>query len=202
MIRVLLVDDHEAIREGLRTFIDQEPDMTVVADIADGSAAVEQATGTQADVVVLDLTMPGLGGLSITRLLRERCASAIVIFTRHNDDGYVRDLMSAGAMGYVLKQSPTSELLAAIRAAAAGTPYLDRSLPARSEGRGVHVTDREADVLRKAAIGLSNKEIAAALHISAKTVEVHKSHAMRKLNLRGRADIIRYALLHDWLREP
>ena len=202
MIRVLLVDDHEAIREGLRTLIDQEPDMTVVADIADGSAAVEQATGTQADVVVLDVTMPGLGGLTIARLLKERTPTAIVIYTRHNDDAYVRDLMMAGALGYILKQSPTSELLAAIRAAAAGTPYLDRSLPGRGEGRGVHVTDREADVLRKAAIGLSNKEIAAALHISAKTVEVHKSHAMRKLNLRGRADIIRYALLHDWLREP
>jgi len=202
MIRVLLVDDHEAIREGLRTLIDQEPDMTVVADIADGAAAVEQATGTQADVVVLDVTMAGLGGLSTAIRLKERTASAIVIFTRHNDDACVRDLMAAGALGYVLKQSPTSELVAAIRAAAAGNPYLDRSLPRRGDGRDVHVTDREADVLRKAALGLSNKEIAAALHISAKTVEVHKSHAMRKLNLRGRADIIRYALLHDWLREP
>jgi DNA-binding NarL/FixJ family response regulator len=131
--------------------------------------------------------------------------------TRYSDDPYVKELLSAGASGYVLKQSASTELLKAIRAAANGGKYLDSSLargvaPATTKRRGTTpqpvVTDREAEVLRRMAVGESNKDIANALDIAVKTVEVHKANAMRKLGLAGRIDVVKYALLQGWLRDP
>src|SRR5205814_4160874 len=132
----------------------------------------------------------------------------IVALTRHDDDAYVQELIAAGAAGYVLKQSPSAELLQAIRVAASGGRYLDPALPPSDRPRDPRrrastptITDREVEVLRLTALGHSNKEIASTLHISVKTVEVHKANAMRKLNLRGRTDVIRYAVLNEWLRD-
>jgi DNA-binding NarL/FixJ family response regulator len=206
MIRVLLAEDHETVRQALCMLIEAEPDMEVVGEAANGSQAIEHATALRPDVVVLDLTMPGVSGLSAARPLAQ--IAKLVALTRHDDDAYVQELLAAGAVGYVLKQSASTELLRAIRTAAAGGRYLDPALPAPTQPRDPRrraatplVTDREKAVLRLMAIGHSNKEIGAALEISVKTVEVHKANAMRKLGLQGRTDVVRYASLNGWLRE-
>ncbi len=209
MITVLLAEDHETVREGLRLLVNAQDDMTVVAEASDGRAAVERAHAAQPNVVVLDLSMPEVGGLAAARTLRESVPdAAIVTLTRHSDSSYVHQLMQAGASGYVLKQSPSDELLKAIRAAASGDQYMDAALsnlpPVRTRRQpgASPITDRETAVLRFMAVGHSNKQIAATLGISVKTVEVHKSNAMRKLSLNGRADVIRYAALNGWLQDP
>jgi two-component system, NarL family, response regulator NreC len=207
MIRILLVDDHETVREGLRLLVDAQPDMTVVADAGNGRAAIERAAALKPDVVVLDLTMPDMNGLATAKALKG--STTIVALTRHDDDAYVQELIAAGAAGYVLKQSSSAELLQAIRVAASGGRYLDPALPPPNHPRDPHrragtptITERELEVLRLVAVGHSNKDIASQLDISIKTVEVHKANAMRKLNLRGRTDVVRYAVLNEWLRDP
>lgn len=210
-IRVLLAEDHETVRQGLKLLIDGQPDMEVVGEAGDGRAAVAQAGSLHPNVAVVDVSMPEMNGLEATRAIRQAApAAAIVALTRYTDDAYVQELIRAGALGYVLKQSPSRELVDAVRAAAAGRPHLDRSLAARvagtisaTRGRAVpsRITDREAEVLRLMALGHSNKEIASELTLSVKTVEVHKANAMRKLRLSGRTDVVRYALLQGWLRD-
>ncbi len=205
-IRVLLADDHETVRQGLKLLIEAQPDMTVIGEAGDGLVAVERAASLRPDVVVLDVSMPQMNGLAAARRLKEQLPSiTIVALTRYADVAYVKELTAAGAAGYVLKQSASEELLQAIRSAAAGSHYLDRAVrpaqpSATMKGRP-HVTDREAEVLRLMALGHSNKEIGATLSISVKTVEVHKANAMRKLQLRGRIDIVKYAQLRGWLTD-
>jgi two-component system, NarL family, response regulator NreC len=210
MIKVLLAEDHETVREGLRLLLNGQPDMTVVAEASDGRAAVEQARALHPHVVVLDLTMPRMNGLSAAKVLHDSVpTAAVVALTRHDDQAYVQELMAAGAAGYVLKASASGELLKAIRAAVAGQRYVDPAVREiesdfgrrRRRAKTPIVTDREREVLRRTAVGHSNKEIAAALDISVKTVEVHKANAMRKLNLRGRVDVMRYAALNGWLQD-
>jgi DNA-binding NarL/FixJ family response regulator len=208
-LRILLADDHLTVRHGLKLLIDSQADMKVVAEASDGAAAVQQAVTTKPDVVVMDISMPGMTGLVATRKLKElQPQVAIVTLTRHSDDAYLQELLRAGAAGYVLKQSPPSELLQAIRAAAGGGQYLDSALTARvtakylatEKTKADHaVTERESEVLRLIASGYSNKEIAARLALSVKTIEAHKANAMRKLGLTGRIDIVKYAVLQGWL---
>jgi DNA-binding NarL/FixJ family response regulator len=161
----------------------------------------------------MDLSMPEMNGLAATQAIkRESPETKIVALTRHDDAAFVDELNKAGASAYVLKQSPSRELLDAVRIAAIGGSYLDASLRARAERpgpdsnsrgrRAPSVSDREKHVLRMMAVGHSNKEIAQALGITIKTVEVHKANAMRKLRLRGRIDVVRFAILHGWLQEP
>src|SRR5689334_13308599 len=212
VLRVLLADDHVTVRHGLKLLIDSQPDMRVVAEASDGEAAVQRALALKPDVVVMDISMPGMTGLVATRKLKQRQPDlAIVTLTRHGDDAYLQELLRAGVSGYVLKQSDPSELLHAIRTAAAGGQYLDSSLTARVTARflaseskavgksGAAVSERESEVLRLIASGYSNKEIAARLALSVKTVEAHKANAMRKLDLAGRIDIVKYAALQGWL---
>ena len=208
MIRVLLVDDHETVRDGLRLLVDAQPDMTVVGEAGDGRAALDRLTTAKPDVVVLDLTMPGMSGLDTAKALKSVAQVEVIALTRHDDDAYVQELIACGAAGYVLKQSPSDELLHAIRTVASGGRHFDPALPpadhARDPRRRVTtptVTPRELEVLRLTAVGHSNKEMASQLNISIKTVEVHKANAMRKLNLRGRTDVVRYAVMKKWLRE-
>jgi two-component system response regulator NreC len=208
MIRVLLVEDHETVREGLRLLVDGQPDMRVVGEAGEGKAAIEQARTLKPDVVVLDLTMRGMNGLTAAKVLHTSLASAAVVaLTRHDDHAYVQELLAAGACGYVLKQSASSELLKAIRAAVLRERYIDPALGDVDVDRPRRATtpiisNRERQVLRQMAVGRSNKEIAATLEISVKTVEVHKANAMRKLDLHGRTDVMRYAALNGWLQEP
>jgi DNA-binding NarL/FixJ family response regulator len=159
----------------------------------------------------MDISMPGMNGLVATRALRQYLPStAIVTLTRHSDDAYVQELLRAGVSGYVLKQSAPTELLQAIRAAAAGGQHLDSTLTARMTARVLGradklkrpvatLSERESEVLRLIASGYSNKEIAGQLSLSVKTVEAHKANAMRKLGLGGRIDIVKYAVLQGWL---
>jgi DNA-binding NarL/FixJ family response regulator len=213
-LRILLADDHAILRQGLKLLIDTQADMTVVGEVADGNSVLKQAEALNPDVVVMDISMPGMNGLVATRTLKSiQPDSVIVILTRHGDDAYLQELLRAGADGYVLKQSAASELVQAIRATAARNQYLDSALTARvtagflaksgrrAQATGVSLSDREAEVLRLIAAGYSNKEIAAQLELSVKTVEVHKANASRKLGLKGRIDIVKYALLQGWLSD-
>jgi DNA-binding NarL/FixJ family response regulator len=213
-LRILLADDHVVVRHGLKLLIDEQPDMKVIAEAGDGETAVQHAVKLKPDVIVMDISMPGMNGLVATRKLRYlQPNAAIVTLTRHTDDAYLQELLRAGVSGYVLKQSAPAELLQAIRAAAAGGQYLDSALTSRitaaflgkqakpkAQSSAV-ISDREAEVLRLIASGYSNKEIAARLDLSVKTVEAHKSNAMRKLDLTGRIDIVNYALLQGWLQQ-
>lgn len=209
-MRLLLVDDHETVRDGLRLLFQTQSDIDVVQHVADGETAIELVRSAAPDVVVLDLSMPGMSGFAVATSIRAQAPQvAIVVLTRHTEPAFVEQLLAAGARGYVLKQSPFDELLAAVRAAARGEPYVDRSLVSptgRTPGGASlpapsRVSEREMQVLRLSAIGQSNKEVATALAIAVKTVEVHKSSAMRKLQLHDRAEMLRFAALKGWLRD-
>ena len=210
-LRILLADDHVTVRHGLKLLIDSEPDMKVVAEASDGEAAVRQALVLKPDVVILDISMPGMNGLAATRALKKAQPDAVIVtLTRHADDAYLQELLRAGVSGYVLKRSAPTELLQAIRGVAAGGQYVDSTMTSRvtasfrqqggrAKGPASSLTDREAEVLRLIASGYGNKEIAARLSLSVKTIEAHKANAMRKLDLSGRIDIVKYAILQGWL---
>jgi DNA-binding NarL/FixJ family response regulator len=214
-LRVLLADDHVTVRHGLRLLIESHADFKVVGEASDGAQAVRLAQELKPNVVVMDISMPGMNGLNATRALKRAQPNlAIVILTRHSDEAYLQELLRAGAAGYVLKQSAPDELLHAIRATAAGGQYVDSTLTARvtagflaHEGKragksDAALSDRETDVLKLIASGYSNKEIAGRLTLSVKTVEAHKANAVRRLGLNGRIDIVKYAILQGWLRSP
>ena len=211
-LRILIADDHAIVRQGLKLLIDSQPDMKVIAEAASGDAVLEQAAAVKPDVVIMDVSMPGINGLVATRMLKQRQPeTTIVALTRHEEKTYLEELLRAGASAYVLKQSPPTEFLRAVRAVAAGGIYLDPSMTSQvasgllapksreDTDEGGKVTERESQVLRLVAVGHSNVEIAEKLVISVKTVEVHKSNAMRKLGLTGRVDVIRYGVLQGWL---
>jgi DNA-binding NarL/FixJ family response regulator len=207
-LSVFLVDDHAIVREGLKTLVNSQADMQCIGEASDGRAAVSAAQSLAPDVVVLDVSMPELNGLQATEEIARLCPKAKVLaFTRHSEYSYVQRLLKAGAAGYVLKQSSSAILLTGIRAVAAGQNYLDPAVTAkvlggymdRGSGHLKGPTDRENEVLRLIAMGYSNKEIADRMSLSVKTVEIHKANAMRKLNMRGRIDIVKFALLQGWL---
>jgi DNA-binding NarL/FixJ family response regulator len=212
--RILLAEDHGTVREGIKLLVNSQPDMEVIGEAADGAAAVVEAEKLKPDMVVMDISMPELNGLAATKKLRKLCPKVkILTLTRHTDDGYLQQLIKAGVNGYVLKQSAPSELITAIRAVNEGKSYIDSALTdrlmggyiARSQsvrGEGPpDVTERESEVLRMIAWGYSNKEIAAKLDLSVKTVEAHKTNTMKKLGMRSRIDIVRYAILRGWLKD-
>lgn len=211
-VRILIADDHAIVRQGLKLLIDSQPDMKVIAEAASGDAVLEQAAAVKPDIVVMDISMPGINGLLATRMLKQRQPNTTIIaLTRHEEKTYLEELLRAGASAYVLKQSAPTEFLRAVRAVAAGGIYLDPAITAQvADGllapkarvelaAAAKVTERESEVLRLVAVGHSNVEIAAKLEISVKTVEVHKTNAMRKLGLNGRVDVIRYGVLQGWL---
>ena len=214
-LRILLADDHVTVREGVKMIINAQTDMEVVAEAADGRGAVAEAEAVRPDVVVMDVSMPRVNGLKATEMLKECCPEVKVLaLTRHQDDGYLQQLLRAGAAGYVLKQSRPAELLQAIRAIGEGGSYLDPAVAGRvigdygrrrqaaptAAGAGT-LSSREEEVLRLIAWGYSNKEIAARLDLSVKTVETHKANGMHKLQMRSRIDIVRFALLQGWLED-
>jgi DNA-binding NarL/FixJ family response regulator len=210
-LRIFLADDHTVLRDGLIMLIDAQPDMQVVGHAGDSRGLAQQTHNCQADIVVMDVSMPG-GGAQATAQLRLACPQIqVVALTRHGEPGYVRQLLQAGARAYVLKQAPAEELLKAIRAVAAGGTYLDATLTDRAVQRFVHteaqssaphetdLSERETDVVRLTAYGYSNKEIASQLGISTKTADTYKARAMEKLGLHSRAALVRYALQRGWL---
>jgi len=214
-VRILIAEDHETVREGLKLILSAQSDIEVVGEASDGRAAVEHAKKLNPDIVLMDVSMPELNGLKATQKLKECCPDVkVLILTRHKDDGYLQQLLRAGASGYVLKQSPSFQLLHAIRSIVAGGKYLDPAVAGKIMGTyaGKHsvatnfrqhesLSDREQEVLRLIALGYSNKDIAAQLDLSVKTIEAHKSNAMKKLGMLSRIDIVRYALLQGWLQD-
>jgi DNA-binding NarL/FixJ family response regulator len=212
--RIFLADDHETVREGLKLLLNAQSDMEVVGEASDGAAALRSVGHLKPDIIVLDVSMPGMNGLKAAEALRQSSPDVKVLtLSRHSDDGYLHQLLRAGAAGYVLKQSRPTELLHAIRSVAAGGRYLDPSVAGKvmSGYRRRHPEDeavggktlsaRETEVVRLIAWGYTNKEIAAQLDLSVKTVETHKANAMHKLGVRSRIDIVRYALLQGWLQD-
>lgn len=205
-LRIMLADDHETVRQGLRALFRSVPEVEVVHDVADGDSAIHAIRAMAPDLVVIDLSMAPVDGLTLMKRLREmRRQTKIVVLTRLREGGYVREALAAGASGYVLKQSPFGELQQAVLAVARGEQHLDARLLGATPGSPVAaaapLSDRELAVLRRAARGQSNKEIARALEVAVKTVEVHKSNGMKGLGLGTRSQLIRYAFLHDWLSD-
>ncbi len=210
-IRILLADDHAVVREGLKALINSQPEIEVVGEASDGPTAVSLTTELDPDVVIVDVSMPGLSGAQVTSQLRAiRPDRKVLVLTVHEDKGYLRQLLEAGAVGYVLKRAAASELVQAIRAVASGGTYLDPTLAGgvvdnfirptpEKESPAVELSDREAEVMRLIALGYSNKEIAAQLKLSVKTVETYKMRSMEKLQIRSRVDIVRYAAKRGWL---
>jgi len=213
-LRIILAEDHETIRDGLKLLVNSRSDMEVVGEADNGRTALQLAEEFSPDVVVMDISMPELNGLQATKKLKDKSPQVkVLILTRHSEPGYLQELLQAGAGGYVLKQSKSEELIRAILAVAAGQTYLDPAVTERAVtqlresgqvARGVpnaNLTAREADVLRLIALGYVNKEVAARLNLSIKTVEAHKSNAMNKMGMKSRVDIVRYAMLQDWLQD-
>ena len=213
-LRILLVEDHATVREGLKLLVHTQADMEVIDEASDGDEAIQRAQFRRPDIVIMDLSMPGMSGLLATRKLKQLLPDVkIIALTRHADETYVHELLRAGVSGYVLKQSPHSELLHAIRAAATGGQHIDPALTRHlaapfvagdlnnARRRLPGITDRETEVLRLTAQGHSNKEIAGKLDVSVRTVEVHKANAMRKLHINGRIELLQFAMVQGWLNE-
>jgi DNA-binding NarL/FixJ family response regulator len=210
-IRVLLADDHAVLRDGVRALLERQPDLEVVGEAADGRQAVEGAERLDPDVVVMDVAMPGLGGLEAVLELRKRGVRArVLVLSQHDDPEYVRRLVRAGAAGYVLKRSAGAELAGAIRAVHRGGLVLDPEVaraavepaPGAAGGGDPYdaLTGREKQVLRLVAEGKSNKEVAALLDIAVKTAMSHRENVMRKLGLHNRTELVRFAVAHGVVR--
>ncbi len=211
-LHVLLADDHVVVREGLKRLIDAEADMKVVAEAGNGAEAVMKALRVSPDVAVLDVSMGEFGGAAATRRLRQELpATKVVALTVHEDRSYLRELLEAGAVGYVVKRAAGDELIQAIRAVAAGGIYVDPRVAGKlvspfnapvagASGVKVTLSERETQVMQLIAQGYTNKEIAAQLDVSVKTVETYKARSMEKLGLRSRVDIVRIAAEQGWLK--
>lgn len=206
-IRLLLVDDHDVVRSGIRALLEAQPDMLVVGEASDGTEALALVPKTRPTVVVMDITMPGMDGLKVTRQLTEDHPDiAVLALTIHEGREYFFEMLNAGAAGYVPKSAAADELMIAIRAVARGEVYLHSSVAQlllqdhmrrnRSEQGGSmgSLTDREREVLTLLAEGLLNREIGEELGISPKTVARHRENIMRKLELHSRTELVKYAI--------
>lgn len=212
-LRIFLADDHVMVRTGLKTLINAEADMEVIGEASDGHNALKKAIELRPDVAVMDISLPQLSGTQATQQLKQACPSVRVLaLTVHEDKSYLRELLEAGASGYVLKRAAAEDLIRAIRLVAGGSVYLDPHLAGtivgtlvrkRSATQLLHsneLSERETEVLRLIAKGHSNKEIASQLNLSVKTIETYKTRSMDKIGLRSRTDIVRYAYHQGWLQ--
>jgi two-component system response regulator NreC len=202
VIRVVIADDHAVVRRGLREVLTPDAGFEVVAEAADIDSARRYVRGHHPDVLVLDLNMPGGSTLGQIPAIRAECPDTrIVVLTMQNEPAYARQALTAGALGYVLKEAAERELVDAVRSAAVGDTYLNPRLGARvaaepPPGPPDGLSEREAEVLRLVALGHTNAEIAETLYLSIRTVETHRAHIQQKLRLGSRADLVRYALKH------
>ena len=213
-LRVFLADDHAVVREGMRALVDAQPDMEVVGQAGDGRSALQNLLGCKPDIAVLDISMPGLSGPQVAEQIKQQCPrTKMVVLSVHEDKSYLRQMLEAGASGYVLKRAAADELIRAIRTVAGGGVYLDPRMAGkvvgsfvgksphllRGEIEGAALSERESEVLRLIAQGYTNKEIGVKLSLSVKTVETYKARSMEKLGLSSRAETVRYALEQGWL---
>lgn len=211
-VRVVLVEDHPVLRAGVETLLRDQPDLDLVGEADNGVKGVQLAQQLQPDVVIMDVSLPDLGGAEATKQIKAaRPNQRILALSAHEDGAFVRALLDAGASGYALKRSACDELVRAVRTVASGGSYLDPAIAdaaaaghrrARPNGMpAVSLSEREAEVIRLNAQGYTSKEIAQTLSLSPRTLETYKSRAMAKLHLSSRADLIRYAARCGWLRD-
>ncbi len=200
-ISIVLADDHEIVRSGIRMVLEAQPDMTVVAEAGDGDDAVRYALGHKPTILVLDINMPRVSGLdAIPRIQEASPATAIIVLTMQAEPAFARQALQSGAKGYVVKQSAASELVGAIRAVIAGDTYINPSLGARlaaeppQSGPPDHLTPRETEILGLLALGYTNPEIADRLVLSVRTVETHRANVQRKSGASTRAELVAYAV--------
>jgi two-component system response regulator NreC len=211
-LRLLLVDDHPVLRAGLSVLLSAEPDLSVVAEADTGRAAVELAQSLHPDLIVMDVSLPDLNGAEATRTIKQqRPDLPVLALSVHEEVPFVRMLLDAGAGGYVLKRSACEELVRAVRIVATGATYLDPAIagPVVRAGQRRHspvgmpsavaLSERESEVVRLLAQGLTMKEMATQLSLSPRTLETYRSRAMEKLGFKTRADLVRYALNCGWL---
>ena len=216
-IRVLIADDHAVLRAGLSMLLNAEPDIEVVGEASDGDQAIARAVELVPDILLLDIAMPGPGGINVIRTIRTKhLPVAILILTMYEDEGYFREALKAGATGYVPKKAAETELISAIRAVHRGEifiyPSLTKSLVEEfiygstsnkdiSADSYERLSRREREVLRLIAQGYTNQQVADQLFVSIKTVETYKARVMEKLNLHGRAELVRFALQRGLLTD-
>ncbi|MFZ5584453.1 MAG: response regulator [Thermodesulfobacteriota bacterium] len=207
-IRVLIADDHAVVRSGLKQLMGDQADFEVIGEAADGREALEKVKAQRPDVIVLDIAMPGVSGLEAAALIKEAAPECrIVILTMHGKETFVRQVLAAGALGYVLKASPVQDVLAAVRAAHRGEYFLSSKIEAEVVGaylesrreapavRGYDLlSEREQQIFRLVAEGNSTNQIAEVLCVSPKTVEKHRTNIMKKLGLKDRLDMVKYAV--------
>lgn len=211
-VRILLADDHAVLREGLRMVLEREPDFQVVVEASDGQEAVEKTRMLRPDLVLMDIAMPRMNGVEATRRIKRHCPETkVVVLTQYDDRTYVLPILQAGADGYILKQSDSQDLVEGIRAVLRGeaslSPPVARQLvdlvtsepKPGPEAPEAALTDREREVLILIAEGYSTRQIAELLGISPKTVDVHRTNLMRKLNLHNRVEVTRYAIRHGFI---
>jgi DNA-binding NarL/FixJ family response regulator len=213
MTKIVLADDHPIVLNGLRNLIRAQPDFELVGEASNGREALKLIRETKPDVAVLDISMPELNGIMLSRRLAEEMPSLkIIMLTLHEDRAYLKQALDAGAGGYVLKRSAAENLVQAIRAVVVGGLYVDPVMAnrlfdatPRRAGRpkggvaAAELTDREAEVLKFAALGFTNKEIAHKLDVGVKSVETYKARGAEKLGLKTRAELVRYASAQGWL---
>ncbi len=212
--RVALADDHPIVLAGLRNLIEAEADLDLVGHAASGLSAMKLIRDQRPDVAIVDISMPEINGIALARRLADECPTVrVLILTLYEDQSFLKQALAAGVRGYVLKRSAAEKLVEAIRAVKAGFVYIDPAVASQPRSGvatqtdtitatgALGLTDREADVLKFSARGLTNKEIAARLDLSSKTVETYKARASEKLHLKTRAEIVRFAAVQGWLEE-
>lgn len=210
-IRLLLVDDHTVLRSGLRMLLNSHENMVVVGEAESGEEALEKIKELKPDIVLLDISMPGMGGMTALQKIKEISEAKVLMLTMHADEEYLKEALEFGVSGYVLKQAADTELIQAIKEVAKGQVYVDSGLAQNLVKSMYHpsskqrsdydsnLTDREKEVLTLIALGHTNKEIAETLMISVKTVESHKTKIMEKINCQKRSEMVRYALENGYI---
>lgn len=208
-INIVLADDHQVVREGIRSLLEDEEDLQVVGEAGGGVEAAQLVENLKPDIALLDMMMKDINGIEVTRQIAKRCPETrVIILSMYANEVYVVEALKAGALAYVLKESSSAELAEAIRTVVSGRRYLSAQLSERAievymkaaqeeESPSNMLTPREREVLHMAAQGYTNAQIAESLYIGQRTVETHRNNIMRKLGLRNQTDLIRYALKHE-----
>jgi len=211
--RIVLADDHPIVLNGLRNLLESESDIVIIGEATSGPAALRVILDTRPDIALVDISMQGMSGILLARRLAEEAPEIkVMVLTLHEDRAYLREALDAGARGYVVKRSAAANLVSAIRAVIAGGVYIDPAIMKRvldrspvsdqvQASKSGDLTEREAEVLRLSSRGLTNKEISHQIGVGVKTIETFKSRGLAKLEIKSRAELLRYASRVGWLAD-